>query len=61
MRKNFQIDKKTNQKMFETKTILRCKKNSIVKKDKKIVDALSNSNTEMVEVNDGRIGKVGML
>ena len=37
------------------------KKTQLSKKDKKIVDALSNSNTELVEVGDGRIGKVGTV
>ena len=36
-------------------------KSQLTKKDKKIVDALSNSNTELVEVGDGRIGKVGTV
>ena len=36
-------------------------KTQLTKKDKKIVDALSNSNTELVEVGDGRIGKVGTV
>ena len=33
----------------------------MTKKDSEIVNALSNSNTEMVEVGDGRIGKVGTV
>ena len=36
-------------------------KTQLTKKDKKIIDALSNSNTELVEVGDGRIGKVGTV
>ena len=36
-------------------------KSQLTKKDKRIVDALSNSNTELVEVGDGRIGKVGTV
>ena len=36
-------------------------KTQLTKKDKQIVDALSNSNTELVEVGDGRIGKVGTV
>jgi len=36
-------------------------KSTLTKKDKQIVDALSNSNTELVEVGDGRIGKVGTV
>ena len=47
-----------NQKQFlDGKT----KKTQLTKKDKRIVDALSNSNTELVEVGDGRIGKVGTV
>ena len=37
------------------------KKTKLTKKDKQIVDALSNSNTELVETGDGRIGKVGTV
>ena len=37
------------------------KKSTLTKKDGQIIDALSNSNTEMVEVGDGRIGKVGTV
>ena len=37
------------------------KKTQLTKKDKQIVDALSNSNTELVETGDGRIGKVGTV
>ena len=51
-------------KMFEDqKQFLdgKTKKTQLSKKDKKIVDALSNSNTELVEVGDGRIGKVGTV
>jgi hypothetical protein len=36
-------------------------KTQLTKKDKQIVDALSNSNTELVEVGDNRIGKVGTV
>ena len=36
-------------------------KSTLSKKDSEIVNALSNSNTEMVEVGDGRIGKVGTV
>ena len=36
-------------------------KSTLTKKDSEIVNALSNSNTEMVEVGDGRIGKVGTV
>ena len=36
-------------------------KTQLTKKDKQIVDALSNSNTELVETGDGRIGKVGTV
>ena len=36
-------------------------KSSLTKKDSEIVNALSNSNTELVEVGDGRIGKVGTV
>ena len=37
------------------------KKSTLTKKDSQIVDALSNSNTELVETGDGRIGKVGTV
>ena len=37
------------------------KKSTLTKKDSEIVNALSNSNTELVEVGDGRIGKVGTV
>jgi hypothetical protein len=47
-----------NQKQFlDGKT----KKSTLTKKDSDIVNALSNSNTELVEVGDGRIGKVGTV
>ena len=36
-------------------------KSTLSKKDSEIVNALSNSNTELVEVGDGRIGKVGTV
>ena len=36
-------------------------KSTLTKKDSQIVNALSNSNTELVEVGDGRIGKVGTV
>ena len=36
-------------------------KTKLTKKDQNIVNALSNSNTELVEVGDGRIGKVGTV
>jgi hypothetical protein len=36
-------------------------KSTLTKKDSEIVNALSNSNTELVEVGDGRIGKVGTV
>ena len=36
-------------------------KTQLTKKDTQIVDALSNSNTELVEVGDNRIGKVGTV
>ena len=36
-------------------------KTTLTKKDSEIVNALSNSNTELVEVGDGRIGKVGTV
>ena len=36
-------------------------KTQLTKKDKQIVNALSNSNTELVEVGDNRIGKVGTV
>ena len=36
-------------------------KTQLTKKDKQIVEALSNSNTELVEVGDARIGKVGTV
>jgi len=52
------------QKMFENqKEFLdgKTKKTQLTKKDKKVIDALSNSNTELVEVGDGRIGKVGTV
>ena len=37
------------------------KKSSLTKKDSQIISALSNSNTELVEVGDARIGKVGTV
>ncbi len=37
------------------------KKTTLTKKDSEIINALSNSNTELVEVGDGRIGKVGTV
>jgi len=52
------------EKMFENqKEFLdgKTKKSTLTKKDSQIVNALSNSNTELVEVGDGRIGKVGTV
>ena len=52
------------QKMFQDqKQFLdgKTKKTQLTKKDKQIVNALSNSNTELVEVGDARIGKVGTV
>jgi len=37
------------------------KKTNLTKKDQQVVKALSNSNTELVETGDGRIGKVGTV
>ena len=56
--------KKQIEKMFQDqKQFLdgKTKKTQLTKKDKQIVNALSNSNTELVEVGDARIGKVGTV
>jgi len=56
--------KKQIKNMFEKqKQFLdgKTQKTQLTKKDKQIVDALSNSNTELVEVGDNRIGKVGTV
>jgi len=56
--------KKQIENMFEKqKDFLdgKTQKTKLTKKDQNIVNALSNSNTELVEVGDGRIGKVGTV
>ena len=56
-------EKQISRICLKTKQFLdgKTKKTQLSKKDKKIVDALSNSNTELVETGDGRIGKVGTV
>ena len=56
--------KKQIENMFEKqKDFLdgKTQKTKLTKKDKQIVEALGNANTELVEVGDGRIGKVGTV
>ena len=52
------------QKMFDNQQKFldgQTKKTKLTKSDQSVVNALSNSNTEVVEVGDGRIGKVGTV
>ena len=52
------------QKMFDNQQKFldgQTKKTKLTKADQSVVNALSNSNTEVVEVGDGRIGKVGTV